>query len=166
MHTRSVQTRSVVMGWLLGTAVVLMGSGCVERRFIIESDPAGAIVYFNGQPIGATPVDVPFLYYGTYRFTLIRDGFEATTVDQEVKAPIYAYPPLDFVSENLYPGTIRDVRRFRYQLRPMSAPVQNEIFDAADRLRGRGLAIPVEEKLAPEQPAPSPLPIVSSPPTQ
>lgn len=159
-----MHTRSVVMGWLLGVAVGMIGSGCVERRFIIESDPAGAIVYLNGQPVGATPVDVPFLYYGTYRFTLIRDGYEIEKFDQEVKAPIYAYPPLDFVSENLYPGTIRDVRRFRYQLRPTIAPVQSEIFDAADRLRGRGLAIPVEQPTA--APPAAPLPIVPSPPTQ
>src|SRR5581483_5232398 len=47
-------------------------TGCVERRYVITSDPPGAIVYCNGRQIGATPVDDHFIYYGKYDFTLVK----------------------------------------------------------------------------------------------
>src|SRR6516164_6523474 len=61
---------------LLGACVALGLAGCVERRFLIESDPPGAFVYKDGQFLGATPVDVSYLYYGKYEFMLVKDGFE------------------------------------------------------------------------------------------
>src|ERR1041384_5794278 len=85
-------------------------SGCVDRRFVIDSDPPGAIVYVNGKQVGATPVEMPFTYYGKYRFVFVRDGYETWTVDEQVCAPWWEYIPLEFVSENLIPWTIRDVR--------------------------------------------------------
>src|SRR5581483_10051303 len=63
---------------VLLVAAVLAGgpSGCVERRYVIESDPPGALVLVNGQPLGTTPVDGYFTYYGSYTFTLIKDGYQ------------------------------------------------------------------------------------------
>ena len=63
--------------------------------------------------------DREFTYYGTYRFTLVRDGFQTMTVEEHVKAPWYEIIGLDFISENLIPWTIPDVRRFHYDLLPM-----------------------------------------------
>src|SRR5438046_8549070 len=92
-------------------AAVLLGGlpGCVERRYVIESDPPGALVLVNGQPIGTTPVDGYFVYYGNYNFTLIKDGFQTKQVSQRIASPWYEYTPLDFISENLYPGKLEDV---------------------------------------------------------
>src|SRR6478672_8516057 len=61
-------------------AALALLAGCVERRFVIESDPPGALVLLNGQPLGTTPVDGYFTYYGNYRFTIIKDGFETLHV--------------------------------------------------------------------------------------
>src|SRR4051794_35158058 len=105
---------------LLGAAACLtLVSGCVERRFVITSDPPGAIVYENGRPIGPTPVDRNFVYYGTYRFTLVRDGYQTLVVDEPIKAPWFEWFPLDFVSENLWPFWVRDVRRVHYKMELM-----------------------------------------------
>src|SRR5262245_19788812 len=74
-------------------ALIVAGQfGCVERRFVIESDPPGAVVFVNGQPLGSTPVDGHFIYYGNYDFSLVEDGYETLHVDQRIRAPWYQYP--------------------------------------------------------------------------
>jgi hypothetical protein len=141
--------------WLVGVAVTtaLVG-GCVERRYVITSDPSGAIVQRNYQPIGATPADDHFLYYGKYHFTLIPTvpGYATLQVDQDVPAPWYEYFPLDFVSENLIPWRIEDVRRFHYQLPPLQPPNLGEVLNRGQGLRDRG------QTLGPPAPAPAPAP--------
>jgi len=127
-------------------AALLMLMGCVERRFVIESDPPGALVLMNGQPIGATPVDGHFLYYGKYQFTLIKDGYETLQVDECFNAPWYQYFPLDFVSENLYPGKIEDVRRPQvHRLTPKMQPRTDALLGQAEQLRAQGRALPSGE---------------------
>src|SRR5262245_61309836 len=95
----------------LALAVILGGSaaGCVTRRYVITSDPLGAIVYRDGQPIGATPVEQPFLYYGKYHFRLVKDGKQPLDVEVELCPPWYQWPGIDFVAENLIPCAFRDV---------------------------------------------------------
>ena len=116
-------------------------SGCVERRFVIETDPPGALVLMNGQPLGTTPVDGSFVYYGNYTFTLIKDGYETQHVNQRISSPWYEYPPFDFVSENLYPGKLEDVRRFRYSLAPATQVNPQQLLQQAEALRNRGQQI-------------------------
>lgn len=135
---------------VLGLALT---SGCVERRFVIESDPPGALVLMNGQPLGATPVDGHFVYYGTYNFTLIKDGYETLQVEERFRTPWYQYFPLDFVSENLYPGKIEDVRRpLTYKLTPKMQPRTDALLGQAEQLRakGRALGTPEISPLVPE----------------
>src|SRR5262249_33363324 len=117
-----MNARRTRLAGLLGMALCSsLWTGCGERRYIITADAPGgnpslprpaAVVYENGRPIGAAPADQQFLYYGTYRFTIVRDGCKTLVVDQCIKAPWYEYFPLDFISENLLPWTIRDVRHF------------------------------------------------------
>jgi hypothetical protein len=131
-----------VVYFLAGVVSTLSLTGCVERRFLIESDPPGAVVYQNGQVLGATPRDVPFTYYGNHEFTLVKDGYETTTVRTRVRPPWFQYLPLDFVSENLYPLHIQDNRRLRFEMRPLPQPNTTELIQQAGSLRDRGRAIP------------------------
>ncbi|HTK77432.1 MAG TPA: PEGA domain-containing protein [Gemmataceae bacterium] len=116
-------------------------SGCVERRYVIESDPPGALVLVNNQPIGTTPVDGYFQWYGTYDFTLIKDGYETKTFKERLVAPWFEYPPIDFVSENVYPGKIEDVRRLRFCLTPIVQVPASDLMQQAEQLRNRGRSI-------------------------
>jgi hypothetical protein len=116
-------------------------SGCVERRYVVTSDPPGAVVLRNNQPIGQTPADDHFLFYGTYHFTLIKDGYQTLKADQEVPAPWYEYFPLDFISENLIPWWIEDVRRFHYQLVPLQTPNPDDLLNRGQAARERGRAV-------------------------
>ncbi|MCI0637642.1 MAG: hypothetical protein L0Y72_08305 [Gemmataceae bacterium] len=126
--------------WLL--CAVFVCGGCVERRFVITTEPPGAIVYNEaGNPIGGAPTDKPFTYYGKYRFTLVKDGAETMVVEENVKAPWYQWIGLDFVSENLIPWTFRDIRRFHYQLQPKQLVPPQAVLQEAQNLRGRGQTI-------------------------
>jgi len=112
--------------WLLGLLAVSGAVGCVERRMVVQSDPPGAIVYDEkNQPIGGSTADKPFTFYGKYTFRLVKDGYETLVVDQPVKASWYEWPGLDFISENLIPWTIRDVRYFKYAMQPANTNSQN-----------------------------------------
>lgn len=103
----------------------------------IRSNPPGALVYVDDYEIGLTPVSVNFTYYGTRRIRLVKDGFETLTVMENIPAPWYQIPPLDFVSENLVPGEIRDRRTLTYQLRPQTVCPPEELLSRAEQLRNQ-----------------------------
>lgn len=153
--------------WLLGAvAAAALPAGCVERRYVVTSDPPGALVLrYNGDPIGATPADDHFTYYGNYHFTLIRDGYETLEVDERVSPPWYEWPPLDFVSENLVPWWIYDVRHFHYTLQPLQVPRSDEVLQRAQELRGRGRELqPLPSSSSTSGKAPPPAPAQPPPP--
>jgi hypothetical protein len=138
---------------VLGAALAAGLTGCVDRRFIITTDPPTAVVEVNGKPLpGATPADQQFTYYGTYRFVIKREGYEPLIVDQPVPPPWYEYPPLDFLSENLLPFTIRDVRHFHYPLRPLASVPAEAVLSRAQELRAQGQLL--------GKPGPAPQPVV------
>ncbi|MCE9530900.1 MAG: PEGA domain-containing protein [Planctomycetes bacterium] len=156
---------------LASVGILTLMSGCVERRFVIDSNPPGTKVYVNNRPVGFTPVDVPFVYYGTYLITLERDGYQTKTIEQRVAAPWYAYPPLDFLTENIYPGKASDIRRLDYEMTPLARPNLDELRYQAEELRERGRnlpepTIPVEPRT--QRPAPAPVrpPVDPRPPVQ
>jgi hypothetical protein len=127
---------------LLAAALATGGlPGCIEQRYVIETDPPGALVLVNGQPIGSTPVDGYFTYYGTYNFTLIKDGYQTKQVAQKIAMPWFELPGIDFVTENIYPGRIEDVRRFRYCLEPLVQVRTDDLLQQAEQLRTRGRAV-------------------------
>jgi hypothetical protein len=144
-----------------------LSAGCVDQRYLITSDPPGAMVFRNGTPIGATPVDDRFIYYGNYHFTLVKDGYETLQVDQEIPPPWYEIPPLDFANEVLNPFHLRDLRQFCYQMRPAEQPSKEDVLNRGTQLRQRGQALVGQQPPPPEgAPAPPPLgaPIPEPPP--
>lgn len=119
-------------------------AGCVERRFVITTDPPGAIVIDEkGLPIGAAPVDRQWIYNGIYEFRLVKDGFQTQVVREHVAAKWYEYFPLDFFAENVVPWTIRDIRRFHYQMQPLAVMPPDTVLQQGQALRQRGLSIGV-----------------------
>jgi hypothetical protein len=102
---------------VLACALAAAG-GCMQRRMTIVSNPPGATAYVDGVEIGKTPVSHDFLYYGTREIRLVHDGYETLTLMQPMSTPWYQIPPLDFISDNLAFGEIRDERVYRYDLQP------------------------------------------------
>jgi hypothetical protein len=128
---------SIRLGLLLAAAT--LAGGCVEREMTIRSDPPGAEVYVDDNEIGATPISTPFIYYGQRNIRLVKDGYETKSVIQTVNPPWYQIPPLDFVTENLLPGKLRDQRTYDYHLDPQAVVPQDQLLGRAEELR-RGTA--------------------------
>ncbi len=127
---------------------------------MVRSNPPGATVYVDGYEIGTTPIATDFIYYGTRQIRLVKDGYETLTIDQPIGTPWWEFPPLDFVSENVVPGNLRDVRVLSYQLTPQLVVPAEQIRARAEQLRqsaprpgalppGYGAAPPVVNPNAP-----------------
>ncbi|MBI1831533.1 MAG: PEGA domain-containing protein [Planctomycetes bacterium] len=131
---------------LLALAALAGATGCVERRLIINTEPhpaaVSAIVYDeNNRSIGATPTNKMFEYYGTYRFRIVKDGYETLVVDRNIRAPWYEWAGLDFISENLIPWTIRDVRYLTFTLQPLQVRSPEQLLLEGQFLRDYGRTI-------------------------
>lgn len=107
----------------------------MHRRMTIASNPPGARVLVDGRDAGLTPVSLDFLYYGTRKITLMKDGYETLTVMQPVSMPWYQVPPLDLVSDNFLPMKVTDRRMFQYDLRRQQHVPRKELLDRANALR-------------------------------
>ena len=79
--------------------ICLLSLGCVERRLMITSEPAGALVYLNDQEVGRTPLEVPFTWYGTYDVRLEREGFKTLETEQLAERPWWESPGPDLFAE-------------------------------------------------------------------
>lgn len=95
MRRRAV--RAAMWAWVGALAVA--GVGCVERTITVTSEPAGALVHLNDEPIGRTPVQVPFTFYGVYDVRLEAEGHEPLWTAREADAPWWETPPIDLFAE-------------------------------------------------------------------
>ncbi len=125
---------------VLTASVALLGctlAGCVERKMIIRSSPSGARVLLDDVALDSpTPVEVPFDWGGTRRVTLIAPGHAVLEAEAALSDPWYTWFPVDVFSELLYPGTLKDVQEFSFELRPYDPNFPAD--DAAsDALRAR-----------------------------
>lgn len=155
---------------LLAVVVCAGLGGCVERRYLIMTDQPGATVFENGKAVGVTPLDRPFTYYGIYRFSLEKDGFQRLVVDERIKTPWYEYFPVDFISENLIPWTIRDVRQINYSLTPQLIVPAEVVLERGGQLREKGKSIGTQpvapgQPVVPMQPLPGQPVVTPSSPT-
>jgi len=116
-------------------ALVALAPGCVRRRLLVRSNPPGAMVYVDNQPIGTTPCATSFIYYGTREIRLVKPGYETLVINQPFPAPWYQIPPLDFASENLVPSEIQDYRTVTYNLSPQFIKPTDQLVAEAQQLR-------------------------------
>ena len=124
-----------------------VASGCVQRRLTIRSNPPGAVVYVDNYEIGTTPVATDYVYYGTRKIRLVKDGYETLTVMQPLPAPWFQFPGIDFFSENVNPREIRDERTLDFQLQPQVIVPTEQLLGRAENLR-RGSQAPVNPNLS------------------
>ncbi len=124
-------------------ACVVLMTGCVERRMLIRSVPAGAPVWIDEQHVGATPLDFQFSHYGARRIRVgpLRDENDKRThVEMErvvdIEAPWYESWPIDFFAEVLYPGRLVDEHRVpAFVLPTVTAEPEDEAAARIERLR-------------------------------
>lgn len=151
---------------LLGVLAILTAAGCVDRKFVIESNVPNAQVYIDNKSIGAAPSYAAFEYYGYYTIMVVHPGYETITKQAHVVAPWYAYPPIDFLAEVVWPFRIRDTRRYYFELHEATQSRTDDILNKADALRQRGLTLPPPDRPAeprPTTPPKPPAPIIGPP---
>ena len=136
-------------------------AGCVQRRMTVRSNPPGALVYVDDYQIGTTPVSTDFIYYGTRKIRLVKDGYETLTVRQPFPLPWYQVFPLDFVTENIWPWEIRDERVVDLAMMPAAVTPPEEVVGRAEVARlaaGSGSVAPAPVVMQPMPVQPQPLP--------
>ena len=62
-------------GFPAGHVVSAAGAMATDAALSVESDPAGATIYVDGQPQGATPIQLPRLTPGDHRVSLTKPGY-------------------------------------------------------------------------------------------
>jgi hypothetical protein len=152
-------------GWLLAIVAGTVLTGCVDRRFVVESNVPGAQISVDGVPIGPAPTDARWEYAGCYEFLAVAPGYEPLVQKVYFKPKWYQYPPFDLFAEVFWPGRIEDVRRVRLTLEPTRPVDQVQLLTSADALRARGAMLPpstVPDE-APTRPANPPSPIPPTP---
>jgi hypothetical protein len=138
---------------LLVMTALTPATGCVQRRMTIRSNPPGALVYVDDYQIGTTPVSTDFIYYGTRKIRLVKDGYETLTVRQPFPIPWYEVFPLDFVTENLWPWEIRDERVVDLAMTNTASIPPESVVARAEQARLSAGSLP----------APPPVPVVQQP---
>ena len=156
MTARTVRVTALV-------AVLTAATGCVDRKFVIESNVPNAQVYIDNRSIGAAPAYTPFEYYGYYTVTLVHPGYETVVKRVKVSAPWYAYPPVDFLAEVVWPFQIRDTRRYYFEMYESAQTRTDDILNAADALRQRGQLLPPAERPAEPRPGQPVGPVIGPP---
>jgi hypothetical protein len=138
----------------------------------IRSNPPGALVYVDDYQIGSTPVSSDFIYYGTRKIRLVKDGYETLTVRQPFPLPWYQVFPLDFVTENIWPWEIRDERVVDLAMVPAAMTPPEEVVGRAEAARLTAGSLPaaapaavVVQPMQPAAPPPLPAPQPLPPPT-
>ena len=139
-------------GWIIVPLIVLGCCGCVRRRLTVRTNPPGAMVYVDRQAIGPSPASTSLTYYGTRHIEVVGDGYRTEKVLRTLNPPWYQIPPLDFITETLWPWEIRDQRVIDITM-VQEAPVPTEeLIGRADELRTQaaaGIAVPIRRTQGP-----------------
>jgi len=109
--------------------------GCVERLITITTQPPGARVWLNDQEIGASPVTVPFTWYGQYDVAVRKEGFQTIKTMREPNVPVYQWPVLDFFTECILPFEFVDSHHWHFDLSQEEQADPNALAERASNLR-------------------------------
>lgn len=126
--------RAVCRVWL-AAAWLVGGIGCVERTITVKSDPSEAHVYFEGKEIGQTPVTVSFVHHGTRAVTVFKPGYEKVHAMEKIDPPWFQWFPIDFFTEVLWPGKLKEEHVLSYKLEPEKETPTKDLLDRANTLR-------------------------------
>lgn len=121
---------------LMIVCLCVLSLGCVERRLLITSEPAGALVYLNDQEVGRTPLEVPFTWYGTYAVRLEREGYKTLQTEQIADRPWWEAPGPDLFAEAM-PGKRVEIAWHLEMLRaePASEVDPQRVLEFAEQIR-------------------------------
>ena len=103
----------------------------------VRSEPEGATVYLDGERVGETPIDIPFIWYGTREIVLEKRGYREARELVALRPPWWQWPVLDFLTEVVVPFTLTDRREVSVHLEraPVTREELDEVLRRAEELR-------------------------------
>lgn len=116
-------------------SIGIMAPGCVRRRLTVRTNPPGASVYVDKQMIGTSPASTYVTYYGTREIEVVADGYRTERILRTFTPPWYQIPPLDFISESLWPREVRDERVVDITMIPSQREAPEIVLARAEGLR-------------------------------
>ena len=115
----------------------VLTTGCVERLITVTTKPQGAIVWLNDQEVGASPVTVPFTWYGRYSVVVRKDGYQTVKTSRKTPVPFCQYPVIDLFTECLLPAKLVDQHQWHIDLPPSQSPDHQELIKRATSTRNQ-----------------------------
>ena len=106
-----------------------LGACATDRQLLVETTPPGALVRLDDEELGTTPLEVPFVHYGTRKLTLELEGHLLVERDLVVDPPWYLRFPLDLVTEVLLPFGWEDHRAVAVALVPVPATIAEDEYE-------------------------------------
>jgi PEGA domain len=86
------------------SALAILALGCRSYRVLrVASDPPGAVVRFDEELIGTTPLEHKFIHGGQRRVSVYLDGYRTWSRRIDVRGPWYSRFPYDLVTEVMVP---------------------------------------------------------------
>jgi hypothetical protein len=128
--------------WILTAFVLIYCSGCVERLITVTSKPPGAVVWLNGEEVGATPVTTAFTWYGDYEVILRKPGYQTVKTSRKAVEPWYQWPGVDLFTECVLPANFKDHIEWDFPLEPQTPTDTTALIDRAQQLRTETLTNP------------------------
>lgn len=114
--------------------LVIVGTGCVQRKLTVTSEPSGALVYLNNVESGRTPFTTDFTWYGDYDVVVRKEGFKTITTKKKIAVPWWGIPPFDLIAE-ITPGQKIDQHKLNFTLTPVEELSASAVLDRAVQLR-------------------------------
>jgi hypothetical protein len=121
-----------------GMIVAVGLTGCVERKMLITTEPADAVVQVSDVEIGRSPVERTFTWYGDYDIIIRKEGYKTLKTHANLTRPWYEVPPLDFFSA-IAPWTYHDRRYLHFKLDKLQLPDDDELIRRAGEMEQRNL---------------------------
>jgi hypothetical protein len=159
----------IILASLSAAIVCLTMSGCVRRRLTVRTNPPGALISVDNQIIGTSPAATSFTYYGTREIRVERDGFRTETIARKLNPPWYEIPPLDFITETLWPLEIRDERVIDIEMVPKQIDPIESVVSRANDLRNQaqmGVVTAPPNISVPSSAQAAPVQVITPPPNQ
>ncbi|MGH7244965.1 MAG: PEGA domain-containing protein [Phycisphaerales bacterium] len=101
--------------FVIASGLAFTLAGCAQKVIEITTEPSGALVTLNDVPVGRTPLQTGFTYYGDYDIQVRKDGYEPLRTKATAWTPIYERPPLDLASA---PFPYETVVKWHFKLEP------------------------------------------------
>lgn len=149
-----LRARSIAGTVTLAASLLTTLGGCAQKVIEITSEPSGALVTLNDVPVGRTPLQTEFTYYGDYDVQVRMDGYEPIRTKATASTPLYERAPLDLATA---PIPYETVIKWHFKLEPSLEKTEpKQQFEDGLIGRAKGLRDQIDDPAKPAEPKPKP----------